>query len=92
MTMSLVSGLAVYFIIWWVVLFAVLPWGIQSQHEAGMTEDVADAGAPVLPRIGLKALITTVISGVIFAALWICLEYRLVTLDSFWFLPDFSKP
>ena len=89
--MGLASGLAIYFIIWWVVLFAVLPWGIRSQHEAGVVEDMADAGAPVRPRLGLKALITTVVAGIIFAALWVCLEYRLVTLDSFWFLPDFSK-
>ena len=26
--MSLVTGLAIYFIIWWVTLFAVLPWGV----------------------------------------------------------------
>jgi predicted secreted protein len=89
--MSLVSGIAVYFIIWWIVLFAVLPWGIQSQHETGTSEELADPGAPVRPRIGLKALVTTVIAAVIFAAFWTSLEYRLVTLDSFTFLPDFSK-
>ena len=26
--------LAIYFIIWWVVLFAVLPWGARSQQKA----------------------------------------------------------
>ena len=26
--MSWVTGLAVYFIVWWVVLFTVLPWGV----------------------------------------------------------------
>jgi predicted secreted protein len=30
--MSLATAIAIYFIIWWVVLFAVLPWGVRSQH------------------------------------------------------------
>ena len=33
--MSLVTAIAIYFIIWWTVLFAVLPWGVRSQDETG---------------------------------------------------------
>ena len=33
--MSWSGGLAVYFVIWWTVLFAVLPFGVRSQAEAG---------------------------------------------------------
>src|SRR5438552_738147 len=33
--MSLTTSLAIYFIVWWVVLFLVLPWGIRSQAESG---------------------------------------------------------
>ncbi len=33
--MSLTFGLALYFIIWWTVLFAVLPFGVRTQGEAG---------------------------------------------------------
>ena len=31
--MSLPTSIAIYFIIWWTVLFAVLPWGVRSQQE-----------------------------------------------------------
>ena len=67
--MKLASGIAIYFIIWWAVLFAVLPIGIRSAHEAGESvESGHDAGAPSNPRLGIKALITTGIATVIFAA------------------------
>lgn len=89
--MSLTSSLAVYFVIWWIVLFVVLPWGIQSQHEAGASDHMADPGAPVRPRIGLKVLVTTAIAALIFAVFWICVQYRLVTLDSFPFLLDYTS-
>ena len=32
--MSVTTAIAIFFLIWWVVLFAVLPWGMRSQHEA----------------------------------------------------------
>lgn len=73
--MSVWSGIAVYFIIWWVVLFAVLPWGVQNAQEAGETIEVGnEPGAPVKPRLLLKALITTVISALIFAIVYVAIS------------------
>lgn len=31
--MSLFSGIAIYFIIWWTALFALLPFGLRTQAE-----------------------------------------------------------
>jgi predicted secreted protein len=66
-------AVALYFTIWWVVLFAVLPFGITSQHETGQMAPGTEPGAPVAPRLWLKALATTVISAVVFAALLLAL-------------------
>ena len=44
--MSLTTAIAIYFIIWWVVLFAVLPWGVRSQEESGAVAPGTDPGAP----------------------------------------------
>jgi predicted secreted protein len=66
--MTLSAGIAIYFLIWWIVLFAVLPFGVRSQHEAGEVEEGTDPGAPLAPQLLKKALITTVISGIIFGA------------------------
>ena len=40
---------AIYFVIWWIVLFAVLPWGVRSQHESGDSAPGTDPGAPAMP-------------------------------------------
>lgn len=68
--MNLVGALALYFVIWWITLFAVLPFGIRSQHEAGDVTAGTEPGAPVLPGLLKKAAITSVIAAVIFAGVY----------------------
>ncbi len=75
------TTIAIYFIVWWVVLFAVLPWGVRSQQESGAVVPGSDPGAPTLPRLLMKLAWTTLISAVIFAICAIVYRYRLVTLD-----------
>jgi predicted secreted protein len=78
---SLTTAIAIYFIIWWVVLFAVLPWGVRSQEESGQVVPGSDPGAPALPLVWRKLVWTTVASSVIFALCALIYRYRLVTLD-----------
>jgi predicted secreted protein len=69
--MSLGSGIAIYFIIWWTVLFAVLPFGVRNSHEAG--ENVGeghDSGAPVRHGLKWKALVTTGVAAVLFSGVY----------------------
>jgi predicted secreted protein len=68
--MQIGSAIAVYFIIWWVTLFCVLPFGVRSQQEAGEVTPGSDPGAPAAARIGRVALINTVVAFVVFAAFW----------------------
>jgi predicted secreted protein len=60
-----VLAAAIYFVLWWIVLFAVLPWGVESQEEAGEVSPGSDPGAPVRPLLLRKAIATTLISAVI---------------------------
>ena len=69
--MSLVSGIAIYFIIWWLVLFVVLPIGVRSQHEEGGITLGTDHGAPVRPMLVRKAIITSLIAAIIFAGVYV---------------------
>lgn len=69
MPFSTPIAIAIFLTIWFTVLFAVLPFGIRSQHEAGDFVRGTDPGAPVAPRLLVKALWTTVISAAVFAAL-----------------------
>ncbi|HEY5963800.1 MAG TPA: DUF1467 family protein [Xanthobacteraceae bacterium] len=81
--MGLATGIAIYFLIWWVVLFAVLPWGVRAQGEQGGDEAVpgSDPGAPQIPRIWMKLVWTTVVSAVIFAVCAFVYVRGLVSLD-----------
>jgi len=64
--MSLTGGLMIFAILWWMVLFTVLPFGIRTSNEAGIDEvDGQAASAPVRPRIITKMVITTLISAAI---------------------------
>ncbi len=69
--MSIYSALAIYFVMWWIVLFAVLPFGVRSQHEDGGGIEGTDPGAPTLARMGRKVLMTTLVTSILFAcAYW----------------------
>jgi len=69
MPFSIPIAIAIFLTIWFTVLFAVLPFGVRSQHETGDFVAGTDPGAPVEPRLLAKAIWTTVISAVVFAAL-----------------------
>ena len=58
---------AVYFVTWWVTLFAVLPFGVRSQEEGGAVVAGSDPGAPGSPALLRKAALTTAVSIVVFA-------------------------
>ena len=69
--MKIGSMIAIYFVIWWTVLFAVLPVGVRNSHEAG--EQVSpgnDAGAPMALHWGKKILATSVIALILFGAVY----------------------
>ena len=78
--MAVTTAIAIYFLIWWVVLFAVLPWGVRAQ---GSEEAPAgtDPGAPVLPRLLAKLAWTTVVSTIVYVVAAAAYRYRIVTFD-----------
>ena len=88
--MSLTTALATYFIIWWVTLFAVLPWGIKSQEEAGEIEPGTMGGAPTKAMMGRKILATTLVASIIFLIFYLNVTMGWVTLDDIPFLPRFE--
>ncbi|MBX6426156.1 MAG: DUF1467 family protein [Variibacter sp.] len=79
--MSLTTSLAVYFIVWWIVLFAVLPWGVRSQAEAGDVAEGTDPGAPAVPHLLAKLFWTTVVSAAVFGLGVAAYRRGWITLD-----------
>ncbi|MGE3650142.1 MAG: DUF1467 family protein [Reyranellaceae bacterium] len=62
--MSWVTGITVFMVIWWTVIFAVLPLGVQRMKNP--TPGV-ERGAPEQPQILRKALICTAITAVLWS-------------------------
>ncbi|MBV6488329.1 MAG: DUF1467 family protein [Pseudorhodoplanes sp.] len=89
--MSVTTALAIYFLIWWITLFAILPWGIRSQGEGGEVTPGTDPGAPTLARIGMRLLWTTLVSGVLFGLIYLVYTFELVTLDGFPGIPNMPR-
>ncbi len=79
--MSIFTALAIYFVICWIVLFAVLPWGVRSQHEAGEMTPGTDPGAPVLTNLRRKLIWTTIVATMVFSTWFVVYVYQLITLD-----------
>ena len=78
--MSLTLGIAIYVVLWWTVLFAVLPIGVRTQGEDGAVVPGTPESAPSAPRLVRVVLLTTLISGLLFGAAWSAVRYGLVDL------------
>jgi len=88
--LSAISWAAVYFVIWWTTLFAVLPFGVRSQIEEGDVAPGSEGAAPARPRLLRVFLTTTLVASVFFAILYVILTQRLIPLDAVPFLPRFD--
>jgi len=81
------TGIVLYVLIWWTVLFAVLPFG---------TRPVADAdpatgwrGAPEHPRMLRKVLVTTVLAAAIWLGCYLVIRSNWLSFRSGWLaLPE----
>lgn len=89
--MSLVSSVAIYFVIWWIILFAILPIGVVTQEEGGEVIPGTESSAPQRPQLLKKALITTAVAAVVFAGVYWLKVYSGVTLDDLPFKPPSSR-
>ena len=90
--MSFSLALAIYFICWWIALFIVLPIGVRTQHEEGRVEPGTPSSAPAAPRLVRAIIATTLLGGILFAAVYSIIVFELIALDDIPFLPRFEAP
>jgi predicted secreted protein len=75
--MNWFTGVMAYTIIWWTVLFAVLPWGNRPPETP---EPGHATSAPAKPRLLIKFGVTTLVAGMIFLLLVWLLQSDLISL------------
>lgn len=68
------SLVAIYFVVWWIVLFAVLPWGNRTQDEEGDVVMGTASSAPARPRLLAKAIVTSIVAGVVVFGIWLAID------------------
>jgi predicted secreted protein len=78
---TIINGFFIYLVVWWTVLFAVLPLGTTTYAEAGIeVTDGGDPGAPVNPRLKQKFITTTWVSAIVFAIGYAVYYFHLIKL------------
>jgi len=70
------QGVVAYVIIWWMVLFATLPFGVKPLDKGDIGHA---AGAPANPRLWLKAGITTLIAAVLWFGFYLLATSNLIS-------------
>ncbi|MFZ2871809.1 DUF1467 family protein [Zavarzinia sp.] len=82
--MTVLGGIVFFSITWWLVFFAVLPWGVRSTEEAGVqAERGIPSGIPHRPPLLKKVLITTGIALVLLVAFSVVVQYDLLGYRQF---------
>ena len=90
--MNPISAFAIFFIIWWVTLFAMLSVGLKTQGEAGEVVPGTMESAPARPRFLLVIGLTTLVACIIYASFyWFAVTKGLRFDNLSEFLPDFMK-
>lgn len=79
--MDTTIAIGVYFFIWWITLFAVLPFGIRTQQETGEVVPGTPESAPVKPRLLRVFVINTIVATIVFAIVYSAIVYRWIDIE-----------
>jgi predicted secreted protein len=74
--MGIVSGIVVYILIWWIVIFCTLPFNIRPLDN---NADGSMPGAPVDPGLKKKVILTSVISLIIWGVVYLIVTSGLIS-------------
>lgn len=75
--------IAIYFVVWWIVLFAVLPWGVRTQDEEGDVVLGTTPSAPVRPMLVRKAIATSIVAAIVVFLLWVAVDRYGIGVEEF---------
>lgn len=68
--MSWISFTALFFVLWWLVLFAILPFGVKTQQDDGDVTLGTVPSAPRGPHMLRAVLWTTFVTAIIMGAFY----------------------
>jgi predicted secreted protein len=74
--MNPISAFAIYFIIWWISLFAVLSFGVKTQEESGAVVPGTPSSAPQGGHMRRVFVINTLVATLVFALFYYVFAVR----------------
>ena len=81
--MGIGSYVAIYLVVWWTVLFAILPLGNKTYAEMGIeVTDGGDPGAPYKPNLRRKFFTTSWVALVVVGIIWLVIHFGLIPLSA----------
>ena len=78
--MTWFSALIIFLLIWWIVLFAILPLGVRGQHEDNDVVEGSEPGAPVKANMKRKVLLTTLVSLIVWGIVCLIIHFGIIDL------------
>lgn len=75
-------AIAIYIFIWWITLFAVLPFGVRTQEEDGSVVPGTPESAPAKQRMLRIFLINTLVASFVFAIVYAVIAFKLITPEN----------
>lgn len=79
--MDTTLAIGIYIFIWWITLFAVLPFGVRTQQEAGEVVPGTPESAPEKPRLLRVFAINTIIATIVFAVVYSAIVFRWINIE-----------
>ena len=87
--MSIVSGIVLYAVLWFLTLFVILPIRLETQGDRGEIEPGTHAGAPANLDMAAKARMTSLVAAVVWAVIVAVVWSGWITVDD---LDRFGRP
>ena len=81
--MNWFTGLILYVLIWWTVLFAVLPIG--THPAANPDSQTGWRGVPEQPRLMMKVIVTTLVAAIVWFGAWLLITSDYISFRHGWF-------
>ncbi len=69
------GAFVIFVVVWWMVFFVTLPFGVRLPEEA---EPGHAPSAPERPRLAIKAAVTTLLAGVFTGLVVAAVEYDVI--------------
>ncbi len=79
--MSTTTIIAIYFVIWWVTLFVVLPFGVHVRGNDDELTPGADPGAPLTHRVGRMLFWNSLVAGAVFGVFYAVYVWGIIPYD-----------